>query len=228
MTFAKIIKPLALAVLLGWTQQALAAPIFYDSYSVLNNQTVRVVDTALGFDETGGSGQITLYGGNIPGGALETWCVDIKDWLQNAGSFASVGKLTGDFGSKVNALLSNASQYLSTNYNASAALQIAIWKVEYGSDLTVTMPNSATALSLADTWVADVSGLNPVWKPNASMEVSVLRANGTNQEQAFLTAVAQVAVPEPASAAMLLGALSGFVVLRHRKKPLPKTCRKKV
>ena len=125
MTLARTFKAAAVAVLLGWTPQAFAAPYTYDSYSVLNNQTVQLSDPAQGFNETGGSGQITLYGGTMPGGSLATWCVDIPDLLLNAGSFATLGTIGGDLGRKVNALLTNASQYLTTSYEVPSRI---VWK----------------------------------------------------------------------------------------------------
>ena len=64
MTFSHMLKSTGLAVLLGWAPQAIAAPFSYDSYSVLNNQTVRVVDAALiVLDAVGG----------VEVGALQAW-----------------------------------------------------------------------------------------------------------------------------------------------------------
>ncbi|MDQ2742768.1 MAG: hypothetical protein M3Z66_10815, partial [Chloroflexota bacterium] len=122
---------------------ALAGPLTYSSYSVLHDQNVTLSDPTLSINEAAGAGQFTFSGTNGSGtngigGMLQTWCIDITHYLQSAGSFTTGTFLSGDVGTKVNALITNGTPKLGTDPNASSALQVAIWKAEYGSDLTVT------------------------------------------------------------------------------------------
>ena len=94
----------------------------------------------LGISESAGFGQITLNGTNTPGGTIATWCIDIAHTLQGSGSFIIGGFLNGDFGTKLNALLTNVISTLEAGYDNSSALQVAIWQAEYGPDLTVSGP----------------------------------------------------------------------------------------
>ena len=187
---------------------ALAEPITYASYSVLNSQSVTLSDPAQGINKAGGSGQISLNGTNSIGGMLRTWCIDIAHMLQSSGSFTTGTVLSGDLGTQINALITHGTAQLDQDPNASSALQVAIWKVEYGSALTVTA--SADVLALAGTYVANVGGGS--WSADPTMQVAVLAGNGSNQDQAYLTAV-----PEPASVAALAAGLFGMGLLRRRE-----------
>lgn len=185
-----------------------AGTLTYSGYSVLNNQTVVASDSALGVNnESAGSGQITLLNTNTPGGSLATWCIDIKDWLQSSGTFSTGTYLTGTFANQVNALLTHVLPTLASNYNASSALQVAIWKAEYGSGLNLTAPTAV--LQLADTFLSNVT--SGQWKADTSMQVAVLAGGGHNQDQAYLTAV-----DEPGSLAVLGAGLIGVGLITRR------------
>ena len=183
-----------------------AGTLTYAGYQVLNNQTVQLVDEALGLNETGGSGMITLTG--IDGGntALETFCIDVAQWLQPAGAFSTGASLTGAFGDTVNALLTNALPTLGSIYDASSALQIAIWKAEYGAALSITGPNGAIAL--ANQYLDNVAANR--WTADPSMQVAVLDGQGITQSQAYLSPV-----PEPATIAVLVVGLVGLAASRR-------------
>ena len=198
----------ALSGILLSAAPAFAEPITYASYSVLNNQSITLSDPALGINEAGGSGQISLNGTNSIGGMLRTWCIDIAHMLQSSGSFTTGTFLSGDLGTQINALITHGTAQLDQDPNASSALQVAIWKVEYGSALTVTA--SADVLALASTYIANV-GSGGSWSADPTMQVAVLAGNGSNQDQASLTAI-----PEPASMAVLAAGLFGMGLIRRR------------
>jgi PEP-CTERM motif len=203
-------------VLAGIGLLALAMPaqagITYTNYSVLNNQTV-TVNFSNGTTETGGAGLITLHGVVQDGtgvGDLSVWCVDLFDNLASSGSFTTQTPYAFDnaiYG-KVDALISNGTPLLG-NYNASAALQIAIWTELFGSIATISAPSDVEAL--AATYVADVT--NGTWAADPYTALIELTGTG-NQSQAFLSNV-----PEPVSMAMLGTGLAGIIVARRRKSP---------
>ena len=208
------IRTLAIIGLIGLAATgAHAAAITYSGYSVLNNQTVTISDAKLGINaEMGGSGEIDLLGTNTPGGSLFTWCVDIAHDLLWSGQFPTEYFLTGLFENEVNALLTNGVPRLGSDTNVSSALQVAIWKEEYGADLTVTAPSAVT--SLANTYLTNVA--NGTWKADPSTLALVLNGNGANQSQTML-----VPVTEPASLVILGSGLAAFGLLRRRSRGAP-------
>ena len=190
------------------TAQAQASSISYTSYTVTNDQDVTLVDAKLGVDVHGGSGQVNLNGTNTPGGSLATWCIDILHELQDSGTFGMAGPLTGSFALTANALLSHAASVIGGDYNASSALQVALWEAEYGSDLTVTAPQAV--LNLAQTYLTDVA--NGTWRADPNAQILVAAGNGQNQSQAYLSRV-----PEPASVLALASGLLSLIGLRPRR-----------
>ena len=210
------------AALLAGSKHSAQAEVTYASYDVLNNQNATIAfltGSKAGTSETGGSGQVTLNGitGNDTGGAsLNTWCVDVYDDLANGGSFSTVANYasTDPLFGKIDALISHATtELLSQDYNASAAIQVAIWQVEYGSAVSISSAQSVN--DLAATYVNDVT--NGTWLADPTTAVSVLHGEG-NQDQAYLTNV-----PEPASMAMLVTGLIGTGMIVRRRASAQRT-----
>ncbi len=189
--------------------QAQAGPVTYSGYSVLNNQTVTLNGPSLGIrNKATGSGQITLTGANVIGGSIATWCIDILHQLNGSGQFTTGTFLSGALGDKVNALLTHVIPILGTSYDSSSALQVAIWRVEYGPKLAVAAP--AGVSTLADDYVTKVN--NGAWIADPARRVAVLAGGESNQSQAYL-----VAVPEPASMVVVLGSLVSMGLLRRKQ-----------
>lgn len=180
---------------------ARAGTVEYNGYNVLNNSSATISSNS--GNELVGSGQIQL---NTTTGMLSTWCVDVYDYLKTAGVFNTGTYMTGEVADKINALLSNGEPMLSSGFNVSSALQIAVWRVEY-SDLTITAQNSNTN-ALADSYISHVN--DGTWQANGNMAVALLMEDG-NQIQAYLTAV-----PEPASMMLMAVGLLGYMTTRRR------------
>jgi len=137
----------------------------------------------------------------------------------------------------MNALLANGSLQSQTALNSSA-LQIAIWEVEYGTaasngtyNLSATNQNfyftasgsdsnSASAISLAQTFLNDVTGyvsgssfVNATWNLNASDVVEYLISNPAGTQNLIYVASA----PEPSTVAVFGLALIGLWAAKRRK-----------
>src|SRR5690348_7623573 len=151
----KRFRSVALALLLASLSGpniASAATFQYDGFDLANQQA--------------DAGQITLYGsGPNTGQSFIAWCMDIYDWLQYSGTFtvkplttagapATAGTnptLTQAQIGQIGALISYGNANINTNYNVSAAIQLAIWELEYGSSFTPDGFNS-TVMALAATY----------------------------------------------------------------------------
>lgn len=203
--FVSSLAALALAASISCTA-ANAGTFNYTNYTVLSPATVTLLDAHRSVFTTADAGQITLS--PSIGTALSTFCFDIQHDLTPSGSLTSGAFLTGTIATSINALLSHVLPLLATDSDASAALQVAIWETEYGSELTVISSDTAV-ISKTDSYISNLT--SGAWKADTTKAVAFLNGNGVDQSQVYLTAV-----PEPATLSILGLSLAGLVALRRR------------
>jgi hypothetical protein len=239
------------SVLLGLSAgSATAGTITTTSVSLPNGSTtVNIVDTAQSVD-SGGNNIITGTIGlqTTASGALNTYCVDLFDYI-NVGSNAYTfnnnqlaagqtfrnGTATGTWTTgqvnMITALLTNGAMQTQNTINT-AALQIAIWEVEYdnkqtngtyslsihdGFYFTATGDsNSAATLSMAQTYLNNIT--SGTWVTDANHVAMYLTSNPTGtQNLVYLqTVVGGSPVPEPSTIAVFGLGLIGLWAVRRR------------
>jgi hypothetical protein len=215
---------------------------------------VNIVDGNQSIDQGGSnliSGTIGLQT-NI--GALSTYCVDLFDYInvgsysytfnQNtltAGSTFKNGTATGVFTqaqvTDLTRLLAGGNSLVTQSSVKSAALQVAIWEVEYDTaaangsyNVTSTSDpfyftasssdsNSAAVLAQAQTYLNDATGYQ-----NGSAWVAATWLAASNQYVEYLTAnpagtqnLIYLATPEPSTVAVFGMGLIGLWAARRRK-----------
>jgi hypothetical protein len=176
----------------------------------VNDPTLRIVN------EYGGAGVTTLNGSP----ALNVYCVDINDELLGSGTFnagvdpatdpnlAGTSSITGD------SKLADIAALIFTGVNP-AGVQLAIWETEYGSDATFT-PDHQRAQTDANTYLTDAA---TIWRVPANFELLELTAvNGQPNQTMIYLSDPPIGVPEPATFALLSGAvlMTGLLVKRRR------------
>jgi hypothetical protein len=230
-----------LAALCGAAMPAQAGMITYDSYSVIDN-----VNVTIGYPGISpgpyGSGEIQYsQGGNV---VATTYCIDVThdlygsgEWnvtnavdsngvsnIDNAGGSGTGTLLSWSTLGELGALAEYGNTNLGSNPNLSAATQLAIWDVEYGSAITTTSASAdVQKLAAALVWDATTGRLG------SDTDVAWLHycdANGCNQGQLellgdgnFIDPNSPFDTPEPSSLAIFGGiilGLTGFGAVRRR------------
>ncbi len=208
-----------LAVLAASAAPVAAATVVYGSYAVAGDQTVEI--TAPG-PASGQAGEFRLAADS---GLIEAWCIDVFTGLLPSGAFDIVAlnavvpgapPLTtsqiGDIGALAaqgRALVASPPAGVSAD-DVGAAIQIAIWKVEYptfayGWDA----PHDAIDALAASYYANAVGG---VWTPNFGLRALVAAGDANQTLVAF--------VPEPPVWVLTgLGFVALGWMLKRRRSP---------
>lgn len=206
---------------------ASAATFTYNSYNVANPQSINILTPNA---VTGLAGQITLHGsGANAGQTLQAWCLDVFTYLTNSATYTISSLTTSGAGgsnpalttaqmAQIGALMVNGNALINSSTDVSAAIQLAIWRTEYGASFTYN-GLSASVTSLANTYLANVA-TGGIWS-GPTYIVSLLSATGdqtlgyaNGDQQGELTPT-----PLPAAWLLMVSGMAGVgYVARRRKK----------
>lgn len=222
----KMLKMLLLsaAASLALAGPSLADTFTYSGFSVTPGLPVTVTDLSLGINEQVQGGEITLTGsGPNLGQDLMAWCVDLIGQLQQTGTYNIVPFTSGSTGNgnpSLGALTVTemASAMLAAGLNDNPlATQLAIWRIEYGSDLSFSSSNAIVGgdIVLSQALALDAESGGSQFNPTASLDL--LDAPLTDQ----VLAVPRAAVPLPASLAFFGSGLIALGWLRNRRRSAP-------
>ena len=216
----------ALAAVIAGVNVASAAPFTYNGYTVANEQNINILTPNT---ISGGAGQVTLIGAGANSGQnLLAWCLDVYDGLASSGTY-TIAPLTiaGADGhtsltttqiGEIGALMKNGDATIGTDTDVSAAIQLAIWKVEYGasfsfSGLTIeTIDDAGEYVTLAGTGTG-----TGVWAPEG---VNLLSEDGNQNLGDWTPSGGGGSNPTPLPAALPLFAtgLGALGLLGWRRK----------
>lgn len=209
---------MAAAALLALSLPASALTVTYPAGQTNNpwgpygHRGVHTNDPAYG----GSAGTFSLHAAGL-GGDFMAWCLDIEDHLHIPGDYDITTSpyndnlLSSAQTSDLESLFGTSFKGLDmTDNNTSAAWQQALWEIVYedsgsydvtGGNFTATTNGAANAL--ANSWLGNIGGT-----VTQSYKLTYLDSAGDKQD---LVTVSEV--PLPASALLLLGALSGLGLL---------------
>jgi hypothetical protein len=166
----QIALPLIAALLLG-VNVASAGTYTYSSYTVSGEQAIWITSPT---DVIAEMGQIDLVGTGASAGInIMAWCLDVYDpLLGSAGGSGSFtynvttpllppsGTLSANQIGEIGGLMANGNANIGTA-NVSAATQLAIWEVEYGSAFRFAGVSWQTS-NLATMLIGELGGMIPL------------------------------------------------------------------
>jgi hypothetical protein len=243
---------LGVSILFGLSTGAAMADTLTTTSVSMPNGSVTVNINYSGHSIDGGGSNINTgtIGLQTAQGALSTYCVDLFDYIYTgnnsytfnnnalaAGQSFSNGSSSGTWTTNqvnlITALLENGSLQTQSTVNT-AALQIAIWDVEYdtaASNGTYNLTNhdgfyftstsgsgSSSAITQAQAYLTDVT--SGAWVADASHTVQYLTANPSGTQNLIYlaaTPTTPVATPEPSTVAVFGLGLIGLWAARRRK-----------
>ena len=161
-------------------------------------------------------GQIVLDGsGPNSGQTLLAWCLDIYHYLANSGTYQinqPAPAFTATQINQIGSLIQHGNDLVKTNsngFNASAAIQLAIWEVVY-SNLAFSVPSTVSAVALLAAQYKTNVGSNGIWYCQ-TCSFSELDATG-NQTLGFVNPV-----PLPGALTLFASGLVGLGMLGRRR-----------
>jgi hypothetical protein len=169
------------------------------------------------------------FTGDFGGNPIVFWCFDLLHTFSLGGNSYQYNavQLTGNLANELSALLNVANNDggFGANNVHSAAFQLAIWNLEYDSDLTLSGGNfsvtgDSNAINLANTWL---SHINDQQYQNPSNLVIALNSTDRTQHQNFITfnnvphECCQNA-PEPPILPLVLTAIGAFALVETRRR----------
>jgi hypothetical protein len=201
--------------LLAGADVAAAATFQYGSYVVANEQDITILTPN---DISGGAGQVKLIGsGRNTGESLFVWCLDIFAYLEGSGVY-QVGPLTTAGSgtpspsltptqiSEIGSLIVHGNALINKAFDVSAATQLAIWEVEYGTTFTYNGLDPQ-ASNEAKQYLTNVAP-GGLWD-SSKYRVTLLSEAG-NQNMGV------AATPLPSTWTMMLIGVAGFSFFAHR------------
>jgi hypothetical protein len=205
------------AMLLAGSNLASANTFEYSSYSVANEQTIQILTPN---NIYGGIGQVVLNGsGPNAGQQLPVWCLDVYEYLTGSGMYDVQPLTTAGSGganpslsslqiNEIGSLMVHGDALIHTSYDVSAAIQLAIWQVEY-SNFTFSGLNSTVA-ALASTYLSNVAP-SEIWGGNYDV---VLLTEAGNQHMG----TAAIPIPLPSTWTMMLATLACLSLMGYRRR----------
>jgi hypothetical protein len=196
---------------------ASAESFTYGSYEVTNPQLISISQVYAGSpfspELSGYMGQILLHGsGPNIGQSLTAWCLDPITYITLTGTYNVITPspltwpggpnppLTQDQRNQISSLMFNGNLVANGDPNASAAIQLAIWQVEYGVSFLFTTSSDITIL--AATYIANVDG--GIWSSSEHvLHLLAVDGNDGNQALGFATP-SDGPLPTPLPASIIL------------------------
>src|SRR5664280_1517312 len=214
----------AFAAVIAGVNVASAAPFTYNGYTVANEQNINILTPKT---ISGGAGQVTLIAGANSGQNLLAWCLDVYDGLARSGTYTIAPLTTAGAGGsnpsltttqigEIGALMKNGDATIGTDTDVSAAIQLAIWKVEYGASFSFSGLTTET-IDDAGEYVTLAGIGTGVWAPEG---VNLLSEHGNQNLGDWTPSGGGGSNPTPLPAALPLFAtgLGALGLLGWRRK----------